>query len=540
MKNLKKIMALSMALVSSMSVFAACGEPNVGDDSTITIDPNKTQVMVGYYDGGLGRDWLNAVIKKYEEINPNVQIIPRWDKKRYDTDKMMANYASYDEDIFLVDLVLNEYETAGMYYDITEVINTPLTEFGESESILDKMSIDLQQAMKSSNDKYYSLPYYEGFYGIYYDIRLFEEKALYMDGNGGWSDGTVKSVGKDGVPNTYDDGLPTTVDEFFTLCDYMLQKGVTPFTWTGVNGYYTTKMLESFWASYEGYENFRLNYTLNSGDQEYKFIDGTSEKITRENAYKLKDGQEGKLAALQFAEAILNGYNGKNGGGKYHSANVWATGQTHMAAQDEYLFSSAIGNPIAFIVEGMYWEREASESFASLYKRTKDSEDKYGNRRFGLMPFPTVHENKGTEAVMASTLSSRVFINKNTDVPEEAKAFFRYLHTSEAMSLMTSLSQSLRPFDYTVAEADKKNLTPLGKTIVETMKSENAIIKLVPDMCVDSVFKNSPFFAYQQWQFGGTFNSGYPIDIMHQRGCTAAEYFATMKINVDDWNSYLK
>ena len=226
MKNLKKIMALSMALVSSMSVFAACGEPNVGDDSTITIDPSKTQVMVGYYDGGLGRDWLNAVIKKYEEINPNVQIIPRWDKKRYDTDKMMANYASYDEDIFLVDLVLNEYETEGMYYDITEVINTPLTEFGESKSILDKMSIDLQQAMKSSDDKYYSLPYYEGFYGIYYDIRLFEEKALYMDGNGGWSDGTVKSVGKDSVPNTYDDGLPTTVDEFFTLCDYMLQKGI--------------------------------------------------------------------------------------------------------------------------------------------------------------------------------------------------------------------------------------------------------------------------------------------------------------------------
>lgn len=540
MKYIKKTLALCMAMVACASTFAACG--GASSDSEIKIDPNKTQVVVGVFDGGLGRDWVEAVRKKYEALNPNVQIIPRYDKARYETTQMIANYDAYNEDVFLVDVVTAEYKRKNMYYDITDAISTPLTEFGESKSILDKMTADMQTAMQEADGKYYTLPYYEGFYSTYYDIRLFEEKAFYMDGNGGWSDGTIKSNGKDGVSGTYDDGLPATIDEFFTLCDYMLQKGVTPFTWTGVYGYYPTKMLENYWLSYEGYENSRLNYTLNSGDSEYTFIDGTSEKITRENAYKLKDGQPGKLAALEFAYSILNGYNGKNGGGKYHSANVWATGQTHMAAQDEYLFSSSINKPVAFIIDGTWWEREASESFASLYKRTKDTEDKYGNRRFGLMPLPTVHgENneKGTETVMSSIVGSRVFVNKNTDVAEEAIAFFRYLHSNEAMSIMTSLSNTFRPFDYVVTEADQKNMTPLGKQIAGIFKSENPVGRLLPDAVLDSCFKDTEFFGYQQWTFGtnsGTY-SYYPINAMHSYGVTASGYLAAMKVDQTKWSA---
>ena len=550
MKKWQKTLALCMAVMASASTLASCGGDQGIGTSTISIDPTKTQVLVGVFDGGLGRDWFEAVKKKYEAINPNVQIIPRYDKARYETTQMLANYGAYDEDLFLVDLVTVEYRDEGMYYDITDAVSTPLTEFGESKSILDKMTVDMQTAMKEEDGKYYALPYYEGFYSTYYDIRLFEDKAFYMDGNGGYSDGSVKSKGKDGVAGTYDDGLPATVEEFFTLCDHMLQKGVTPFTWAGTAGFYTTQMLENFWMSYEGYENTRLSYTLNSGDAEYTFLDGTSEKITRENAYKLKDGQAGKLAALEFAYSILNGYNGKNGGGKYHSGKVWATGQTHMAAQDEFLFSSALNQPIAFLVDGTWWEREAAESFASLYKRTKDKEDKYGNRRFGLMPMPTLHgENneQGKETVISSIVDSRVFVNKNTDVAEEAISFFRYLHTNEAMSIMTSLSNTFRPFDYVVTETDKANMTPLCKQISEVFKSENSTAKLLPDMVLDPCFKDTGFFGYAKWSFGSNLGiySYYPIDEMHSRNITAAEYLASMQIDqakwqarITEWTSY--
>ena len=530
LKNLKKITALSMSLIASMSAFASCGGGNGSNsDSSIVIDPSKTQVVVGYYDGGLGRDWLNAVIKKFEAINTDIQIVPRWDKKRYETDTLPANIHTYNEDVLLVDIVTQEYEDSNIYYDISDIVNTPLTEYGENESILDKMTPDMQKAMKSRDGKYYSLPYYEGSYNIYYDMRLFEEKALYMDGDGGWSDGSVKSAGKDGVIGTYDDGLPATFDEFFTLCNYMLEKGITPFTWTGVNGFYVSKMLESYWASYEGLEDFRLNYTLDSGDEEYTFKNGTSEVITRENAYKLRDGQAGQEEALEFANTILNGYNGQNGGGKYHSSNVWATGQTHMAAQDEFLFSSALGTPIGFIIEGTYWEREAAESFASLYKRTKNSEDKYGNRRFGLMPYPTAHGEQGKEHVIASITGSRVFINQHTDVPEEAKAFFRYLHTDEAMSLMTSLSQTFRPFDYTVKEEHKSNLTPLGKQIVEAFKAENAVGTLIPDICVDDCFRGTKWYGYCSLIGANTIN-----DL--QNGKTIASYLEGFKVDATEWS----
>ena len=531
-KKMQKI-SLLFAAALAVSAFSGCKE-----NATDTDEPEKkagqTQITVGYYDGGLGRDWIRACQKAYMEKHPDIYVMIKYDKSRYESSKLLAAYNSYDEDIFLVDQAVNEYYTEGYYYDITKAVSTPLSEYGETESILDKLN-DSYVATYNKDGKYYAMPYYEAFYSLIYDVRLFEKKGFYLDGYGGYTSGSNKSAGKDGVPGTYDDGLPATTDEFFALCKYMLEKGVTPFTFSGQLGYYHTKMLESFCASYEGYDDYLLNYTLNSNGREYMFANGEKTAITRENAWRLKTEAPGKKAALEFADAIINGYGGSGANGAFCSDQVWATGQDHLQAQNEFIFSEFTGKPVAFLIDGTWWEREAKSAFDSLVKRTKDQSDAYGKRKFGVMPLPTQHDDgKGKESVFSGVTGSQIFINKNTSQAKEAIDFFRYLHSDEALSLMTSRSNTLRPFDYKIANNDKENMTYFSAQISDLLHSGQAAAKTIPDMVVDPCFQNTEFFTFQKWTFGSTYGS-YPLQLMHDYGYNVSEYLAAMSVDCDKW-----
>ena len=97
------------------------------------------------------------------------------------------------------------------------------------------ISPEEQQSFLQKNGKYYALPHYSVYQGLMYNIDLFEKKGLYFaketdNGNDGFVvKGEEKSCGPDGVYGTSDDGLPSSYEEFFKLCDYMVQRGVTPF-----------------------------------------------------------------------------------------------------------------------------------------------------------------------------------------------------------------------------------------------------------------------------------------------------------------------
>lgn len=550
-----KILAViltAMMAVGSLSAFVGC----TGRDQGERVDPNKTQLRIGYFDGGYGREWMKEAERIYEAENPDVQVMVTYEKKRYESSALLASYGTYNEDIFFVDTaVYSDFKASNFYYDITEAVSTPLTEYGESRSILDKMNASYKEYYNESETadgiKYYAVPFFDGIYSIYYDIDLFEKEALYKDADGNWTNGidTPKSLGKDGVEGTYDDGLPTTVDEFFALCDYMTYtRNITPFTWPGTEGYYTTKVLENFWASYEGEDNYMLNYTLDSKGEPYTFLDGTSEPITVQNGYKLKAGQAGKKEALQFGYDILNGHNGNGTGGAYHSNKVFGTSQDNRAAQNEFIFSINQGRRVAFLIDGSWWEREAIEDFNTLVKRTDES-NAYGTRRFGILPLPTVHQTSddktaGTQDVFSAVgENSQVWINKNTKIADVAVDFFRFLHTDKILSLMTSYSNTLRPYSYTVSDADKQRMTPLGKQFAELSDS----MVRIPPLLLNEEVRNSEaniYYGWQGWQFGPTSDStisAYPmVSFYNNSKLTVDQLLNALKIEQSAWEAALQ
>ena len=115
----------------------------------------------------------------------------------------------------------------------------------------------------------------------------------------------AKATGPDGKKGTYDDGLPSTYQEFISLCDHIVQAGYVPFCYSGTYTDYVSKACRAFIADYEGYDAFKMNYTFNGKAEVVKSIlnDWTVQTevidITPENGYELQR-QAGKYYALKM------------------------------------------------------------------------------------------------------------------------------------------------------------------------------------------------------------------------------------------------
>ena len=71
-KKTNKIIALASAIVTAVAClpFASCK-----DDGT-EVDKTKAQLHVSVYNGGVGRDWLDAYIARFQEAYKDYEFIP--------------------------------------------------------------------------------------------------------------------------------------------------------------------------------------------------------------------------------------------------------------------------------------------------------------------------------------------------------------------------------------------------------------------------------------------------------------------------------
>ena len=551
---MKKIVTVLLALCIGLFVFSGCN--NLFDDGTKKVDPTKTQIYVGVYEGGVGTLWLDDIIERFEADYTDYQVFVDPEKTMYEEQYLSANWKNMRQDIFIVnDLNYALYKNEGIFEPITDIVTDPLTEFGETRSIADKLE-DGVADFYDDDGVYYSLPHIKSSYQIVYDVDLFNEECLYFGQDGEFiSDlSQTKSYGQDGEPNTYDDGLPETYSQFFKLLQEIDDRGMTPFTWSGEYDFYFANMLTSMWADYEGYDDMSLNYTF---DGPYTFPEGTlsdeeveewgavtnddgtqTVTITNENAFLLQK-QAGKLYTLEFAHDIIA--NSEN-----YSGDAFSPIQTHDKTQEEYIFSASpkwSGERIAMIVEGTWWQNEAEDIFDSLADASGSNGDQYRseNRKFGIMPFPKAEDGSSDEegAVYIYTGNTQIFINSASDHKDIAKLFLRYMHTDENLKAMTEMTGIFRPFEY---EIDEDNLPYyFSKMVNQYYESKPAVYNLnINKMRRDSM---SSDFAYTGWNwtctsntFGGVQTAPHKAFHNYPKG-TAQSYFAGLSatFNAKDW-----
>ena len=486
---MKKFLKKSSAMILLISMIVGGAACNLRGNGGQEYDSTKSLLEVVTMGGGLGLDWLNAMARKFEEIHAETSF--EENKKGVKVDVSANNIYFGDNGIGMLpfqdhDIVFSEqmnyYELLrqGNAYNVTEWVTTPLSEYGETKSIVDKLNdMDKSYYGQDSKQEYYALPFVNSIMAINYDVELFENNNWYFAAAGeGDENGFVYSIdtprangpdGKtgtiDGINYSLDDGLPATYDEFFKMCDRIVDTGCLPFIWNGAASRYVTELLLTLATDVEGYEDSLINYTFSgtASDLIKSIKDGvvTYEEptnITEQNGYLLKK-KEGLYYGLKFLEKMISTED-DNGYKKYYNYGDTYNGNfTNTAAQTKFLRSADSETPIAMLIEGSWWYSEARDTFA--YMSTQPGKGVY-ERKIGILPMPKATADRVgvEETTIANQFASSVFVNAH--IEEEkldiAKSFYRYIHTDECLTSIMHDGHTVRPYQFEMVGYEAEDL----------------------------------------------------------------------------------
>ena len=548
---MKKLLTLTLGVLSLL-VFAGCdrGGTLPGGEQ---IQKDKTQLYVSNFDGGIGTEWLYKMKKIYEEEHSEdvyeegkkgVQILV--DPHKNNGYHMINTFDGSTIDIsFNQNIRYNDWVAKDLFLDITDVV----TEINEGSSVTIEERLDpAQKAFLQKNGKYYAIPHYAGYQSLIYNIDLFEKKGFYFsqevdNGNDGFVvKGEQKSCGPDGIYGTIDDGLPSSHEEFFKLCDYMVSRGVIPFVWTCQYAIdYYQGLMNAVYQAYEGKEDVMLNYTYDSGDNTTEIIKNIINgqlitedvKITPENGYLLKQ-QTGRYYAIEFFSKVVSNSS------YYHPYSTGNLTFSHTDAQETYFESDLKNEPIAFLLDGPWWENEAKLSGAIDRSINKYGAEKASNRNFGYLPLPSkisgrVEEGQGSVSVLQDSINSFAGINK--DIPsykvELAKDFLRFCYTDEMLELFTVTTGIPKSLNYSISEQKMKEMTGFARSTWE-MKEASEIIYPYSDS--EFFNKNQTNLTVGEWE--STVNGSYENMYYHFKNKKSpVDIFLGNFITQDKWLS---
>lgn len=563
-RNKTKFLALGLAAVLSVGVAAGCGNGNIGKDE----DTSKiTQISFRQWGGtASSTDWLQQAADRFaaEKANEPYESGKKGVKVEISTNKD-SDYTSSipDYDILMDENEANIYDmqTRGYLADIDDLV----------KGLQSKIEPQLLPKFKGADGKYYGLPHYSYDVSISYNVDLFKTENLYIaapgeenvvnyksslmpDSSAGvnfvFNENTKKSCGPNGIPNDYDDGLPSSLEEFIVLCDYIKnKKQINPFSISDITGgaNYAFMLIESLWAGMVGTDAMKAT-TCNFTDAEVEVVkegalsyDGTllntgikmpqteTVVLSDDNGYRMYD-MSARYYALSFLELAKN--------------KGWFKNQqmTNTKAQEFFVLGNYNANDndrCAMLVDSTFWYGE-SVSGGTLTKYKSLSGGKEAN--VSMMPMPVqltgqVTEGNGKKPTVIDT-SATVFVNKRVEKNEglfrAVKEFIEFLYSDAELKAFTETSKLTMNLKY---DYDKSSLGNFYAGVLEIEKAAGDKVYAASNNIKYS--KNRSSFSLiwgGKLNYFGSYHNGSYAALMG--GETAASIFTqTRRAKVADWES---
>ena len=507
-KTWNRLLALGLAGMLCGS-FAACtpATPSTGNSSNgggvqssiedEPVDSSKYVLNVSNFDGGYGSAWLGEVKKRYEAAHANDTYEGGKKGVQIQIHPIKSNAGAIAESVLdgVDDVYFTEYAYyydllgKGIFEDITEAVTGDLSVYDQGDATGTSIESKLTEQQKNYynvDGKYYGIPHYAGYGGLTYNKRFFDENNYYfaatpkgtdLQGKFITSSNPTKSNGPDGKAGTFDDGLPSTYEEFFWLCDWIESADQTAVILNGNNykdyAQYLTKALAT---DYEGLEQMMLNYTFDGTatslatmtENGEVVIDETATPITVENGYELAR-QAGKAYAVSFIENLLMGKDSS-----YMNSDFDSSSLTHMGAQEDFLRSVADGQDAAMLIEGIWWQSEATQAFNDAEAEFGEEYGKRGSD-FAWMPFPKATADKVGEGVtLFDQIYSLCFMKKGLsgEAKEVALDFIKFCYTQDSLVEFTQVTDTPKAVTYSMDADDLASLTPFAKSILTIKNCE--------------------------------------------------------------------
>lgn len=550
----KKASLLTLCALGCLTALAGCSVDN-------GIDSSKTQLYVKCYQGGYGNKWLYAAKERYEALHANdsfeegktgVQIVIADQKTKPSSSEIKNNI---NELYFFEGLNYLSMVSDDAFEDITDFV-TGENPYEAGKTIESKMNEDAIEYLDLSSDDskhYYAIPHYVSTFGIVYNKTVFRKYHFYFaDGYENeepgselrfvFNDTDKKSKGPDGIEGTYDDGLPTTYEEFFELVNYIYEGKQIPFVWRGEGNAkdYFGYLLNSLSAFYEGATQTKVNYSMDGEINVVKLNDKGTDAVYNEDGSPIT---ETVTIHPEKVGGSYDGYNVQRSIGKYHAldflrtvvtnkdkwlCNLVTDSTTHLDAQT-FFINSQFGRlnahkeqknkSIAMIFEGDWWESEASETIAGLAESEKNELD------FGWMPLPMADASSNSKQTVVSDISSLVFMKKGLGESKRNLAgdFLQYMNTDESYREFTRITNAIKYFDYEITADDKASMSNFGKDFWNYYHNADIVF---PQSHV-AQYTNGIGSQLSTRRYAISDASYYPQnDFINDKGLTAGQYLA--------------
>lgn len=529
MKKMKKV--LTLLLGSVMALTTACAPPPGGgasnsESSGVPADTSKTTVIeVAIHNGGVRWNWLEKAFARFKEQVGDKSYAPG--KKGVEINITPGNglanksMATDGYNIYFVERTdTYSFIASDLLMDITEVFEM---EDDQGVALKDRIYPEMLPALRGDDpDKYYVLPWVEFYSGMSYDADAFDYIGSYFaaPGESGINHpcnyGTAtfvgrtkakKSCGPDGVYNTNDDGLPSSLQELLILCDYQKNNNVEPITISGKYIGYCAYLIAGLWASLAGYDQMKTVYEFDGTPVEIiKSDENGNLMFTNEPLFQGIDYIK-KPVTEMVAITEENGYLTNDMAAKYYAAAfLEAIEKEGLFSQDSRLdvnhtqteLNLLLGGKGAkkrkgMLIDGTYWwvESELTGNFSSYADLTGEDAN---TRNIKFMPLPTsvnttTTEGNGEKGTMIETGMGVCYVNNNIKDNEELKNasldLLKFLYSEQELIEFTKNTGSKLAINYDVDSTDVpsvfySNLIEMrdnSNVLRYTAKNDNSVFK---------------------------------------------------------------
>ena len=356
------------------------------------------------------------------------------------------------------------------------------------------------------------------------------EEAVYAD-DGSWNSNHYLTCGPDGIYETYDDGMPSSLEELVVVCDYMNEEhNVKPFVLAGK----ATTIKNQFSC-----ESPMINSLLGEAGQEtIRTFEGEDFPVVTgyQKNTELWGMANVQLPIVEYVDVTeSHGYYTTWSVARYYTTAFWnlavkrgwytntvTKNKDHLEAEADLIFSgfeTQERDRGAFMCDASYWVTESRETgnfidFAKYeYKDSRTGKAITAEERendFTWLSLPRVIEGQVTEGNGTDEIIMRLTRNlgdvynamySKEDFPEDyeiIKQWLLFFYSDEIMNLFTAYSGALTfLMDYEIdTESEAFNGRPFAKKFFE--RFENAIISA--DESLTPTFFNYPdTFYFHYW-----------------------------------------
>lgn len=446
MKNVKRLIALILVVVMTMSLVACGGKKTGGKGSN-----GGKEVEIAYWHAGIGIDWLEEMVNAFNSSQSDWNV----------TFKESAVKESLTSALGMEDVDTTDLYIAGQCYEteymepLDDLLNC--TAEGDKKTIGEKMNPNYLSTARAADGKVYTLSAGSSLYGIIYNKELFKKAGI--------------------------DVLPRTTDEIAVACDKLLENDITPWAIFG-NWAYWDFFIEAWQAQYDGYSYYMNNYhactnvdgispsrvVLEKQDGRYAVLRAMEKLITPEYVVDGAAAEDHITMQTKF----LNTDIGMMVNGNWLTKEMSEVGSTEnfglmktpvISEITEKLTTISDDDTLRAVVSAID-EVVEDESKLAQYK----SDDGYvvDGANISEIDWDYVKDARTTSPVGFST----AFIPKYSDAIEGAKEFLKFLCSDKGMEIFLNHTHISMPLEFSDGrEVDTSDWTTLEVESDEVLKN---------------------------------------------------------------------